>query len=83
MAKKPLLFTTRNGNLIMPGLKFIFYLVALLQAKPDLYILNSTKLQSDATSSFSTNERVCYNDIISDVSPGQQQVKDEYEALTF
>jgi len=36
---------------------------------------------SDATSSFSNNERVCFSDIISDVSPRQQQVKDAYEAL--
>ena len=42
------------------------------------------QIVSDATSSFSTNKPVCYNDvIISDVSPGQQQVKNEHETLTF
>jgi hypothetical protein len=40
---KAIVSPTRNGNLI-PGLKFIVFLFAILQFEADLYILNSTKL---------------------------------------
>jgi hypothetical protein len=84
MAKKPLFFYYKKWKINNAWFKVYLFLVAILQVKPDLYILNSIKLcQTRRLYSQPMNEVVIMTLLFLMYHLEKQQVKDEYEALTF